>query len=260
MKKLIQKTIGLVMLVTVSNSVMAKWIYITRAKDTSFYIDMVTIKKNGDVVKVWMLSDYNQINNNALSMVGLKELNCKDNLVRTLYLTKYSENMGKGDVLEGSKGIDSKVVWQPIIPDSIGEALSDYACGKRKNTESALSDSSLNKWTLIYEDDKNKSYTDFSLLKTNYNNTNNYIVKAWMMNDLITPATDQGVRFLSYKSKLELNCKEAYYRYAEEAYFNGNMGYGDVLSESRNGPEWIPIIPDSIMDQYKNKICPEVKN
>ena len=165
--------------------------------------------------------------------------------------------MGAGQVYDSH----DKLNWVPITPGSIGEELSKYACNKKKPIEAllaVLSDSSVNKWSLIHEDENNKNYADFALLKLN-NNKNANIIKVWIMRDSINPKTLADISYLSVKSQLEINCSQDSYREAQTAFFSDNMGSGNVIYQYGNTVEWDPIIPESNIEVFKNKICAEMK-
>lgn len=54
----------------------------------------------------------------------LREYNCQERKSRFLYMIIYDSS---GNVL---KNVDHSSKWNYIVPDTYGETLSDYACGK----------------------------------------------------------------------------------------------------------------------------------
>ena len=89
------------------NSAVAEWVGIGRAKDGigKFYVDSSTIKRNGNKVTVWVLTDFKQP---QLTIAGLKsfrsykwklETDCRKSESKNLGFMVFSKSMGLGDVL-----------------------------------------------------------------------------------------------------------------------------------------------------------------
>lgn len=102
------------------------------------YYDPKTIRRDGDLVTLWQLTDYKWMQGNApfgafmmgphrfFSTKTHKEFDCAQNRVRLLASSEFSQHMGTGNqnavlVDQGSR--------QPVEPGSINQALWEVACG-----------------------------------------------------------------------------------------------------------------------------------
>jgi hypothetical protein len=117
----------------VSTNVFAEWTKIAPVNDNTVYIDIGSIKRKGNKVKVWYLYDFNTVrkfeNYNYLSQVQHDEFDCKDTTSRMLDYYLYSGNKRSGGVVYSETNI--KDVGISIMPDSILEGLFTIACGKK---------------------------------------------------------------------------------------------------------------------------------
>ncbi len=132
-----KKLLLILLLAVVSSSAMAaEWVEIgetdketTEAYATTFYADPNTIRKIGNRVKMWSLSDY-KIAMEELGITSSKsqdEYDCKEKKQRVLFISFYSGHMGKGEtvVIHNERGD-----WKPTSPGSANEAILKFACGK----------------------------------------------------------------------------------------------------------------------------------
>jgi len=102
------------------------------------YYDPKTIRRDGDLVTLWQLTDYKWMQGNApfgpfmmsphrfLSTKSRKEFDCARNRVRLLASSEFSQHMGTGTqnavlVTQGD--------GRPVEPSSINQALWKVACG-----------------------------------------------------------------------------------------------------------------------------------
>ena len=130
-----KKTILMLMLAAMSTGAMAEWVAIGSGEDyaSTEYVDSTTIRRSGDMVKMWSLSDYKSPQKNrglasSLSSKGQYEYDCKEERVRLLFATEHKKNMGAGDIV---KTFAETSPWVPAPPGSIAEALWKVACGKK---------------------------------------------------------------------------------------------------------------------------------
>ncbi len=102
------------------------------------YYDPKTLRRDGDLVTLWQLTDYKMMQGNApfgrfmmgphrfLSTKTHKEFDCVHHRVRLLASSEFSQHMGTGIhnavLVEQGNG-------QPVKPGSLNEALWDVACG-----------------------------------------------------------------------------------------------------------------------------------
>src|SRR6185437_13497668 len=102
------------------------------------YYDPKTVRRDGDLVTLWQLTDYKWMQGNApfgmfmmsphrfFSTKMHKEFDCAHNSVRLLASSEFSQHMGTGThnavLVEQGDG-------QPVKPGSINQALWEVACG-----------------------------------------------------------------------------------------------------------------------------------
>jgi hypothetical protein len=126
-----KKLLLLLMLAAVSNSAMAEWVAIGTGDGFILYANPETIRKSGNKVKMWSLTDYNSVrevgSEKFLSDKSQGEYDCKKEQAKNLYSSWHSENMGKGNVVSTT---NKPREWFPVAPDSIGEVSLKFACGK----------------------------------------------------------------------------------------------------------------------------------
>ena len=123
-----------VLLAVFSTGAMAGWTYLISSEDKAFdiYIDKTTIRKRGNVAKMWELRDYKAPREAAsgsyLSSRALKEYDCVEIRQRLLALTDFSGNMGSGQIIFNHQYDNNK--WADIAPDTVNMELWKAACKK----------------------------------------------------------------------------------------------------------------------------------
>jgi hypothetical protein len=125
--------------VFISNSVVAEWTFMFTSKnEIKFYVDYETIRKSGNMAKMWGLWDYRYVESSerlkwysdygiteVLSSKKLTEFDCRHDQFRTLYAVNYSESMGTGQIINIH---DTASDWMPTMPGSVSESLWKIAC------------------------------------------------------------------------------------------------------------------------------------
>ena len=129
MKRLL---LGLMVLMT-AGTASAEWTQSGGNDQFIHYVDRATIRRNGNLVKMWDLADFKTVQKSAagesyLSNKIQTEYDCKEEKSRSLAFTWFSGKMGSGKVVY-SDSFPGK--WSPISPGSVGEALWKIACGKK---------------------------------------------------------------------------------------------------------------------------------
>lgn len=131
-----QKVILIMLLVVMSNSVMAEWIEVVNSPEdgVSLYADPSTIRKSGNTAKMLELMDTKTglkgpENNLFYSLTLQREYNCKSKQVRVLHTIGFSGLMGKGDkIIEENTPMAG---WRPIEDDNVPvKKMWKLACGK----------------------------------------------------------------------------------------------------------------------------------
>lgn len=101
------------------------------ASKLTVYVDRETIRRQGNLVRMWQLYDYKTVQTVAgdslLSFERHNEYNCTEPRTRMLAYTWFSSNMGRGRVVYKTA---EEQPWERIIPGSIEQTLWRVACGK----------------------------------------------------------------------------------------------------------------------------------
>jgi hypothetical protein len=126
--------------------VYAEWVSVDgrfeeRPTPYAVYVDPDTIRRNGDLVKLWVLTDFKTIQTEPtpphLSVTSQREFQCNEERVRLLALTAFSGHMGTGNAVYSYS--DSQDQGIEIEQDSVAHRLWKFACGKDVAVKSARS-------------------------------------------------------------------------------------------------------------------------
>jgi hypothetical protein len=127
-----KKEIGAVLLLAaVSSSAAAEWAEIASNPTFTTYANRMTIRKAGDRVRMWDLTDFRAVKvsasgKNYVSSKIEAEYDCKEWQFRILFFSDHSGKMGTGEVVYRDA---DPCRWQPVFPSTISEALWNIACG-----------------------------------------------------------------------------------------------------------------------------------
>lgn len=113
----------MLLLAAASGNAMAEWVFVSGDKATKGYADPETIRKAGNIAKMWTL--YNFQNHSSKLH---EEFDCKEEQTRQLYAVYYKGQMGSGN-LWPPPAVDP-LDWRPVIPGTIGQDMWKLACGK----------------------------------------------------------------------------------------------------------------------------------
>lgn len=127
------KALLIALLLFVSSSAVAEWMAVGVREGNSLYIDASAIRKDGNMVKIWYLHDFTTAqpipgHRPYLSLKGLDEYDCKKMMVRGLYVSVHSENMGRGEIIFRNADAGK---WEPIPPESGGAIKWKLACERQ---------------------------------------------------------------------------------------------------------------------------------
>ena len=122
----------LLLLTVAGSSAAAGWVEVGGNEVVTTYADSGTIRKSGNLVKMWHLLDYEKARGIEgvrpyLSIRMLDEYDCAEERTRTLSIVLHGGNMGAGEVL-GS--VTEPGDWRPVLTDTLVETLRAFACGK----------------------------------------------------------------------------------------------------------------------------------
>lgn len=112
----------------------AKWIPLEGDGESRTYYDDQSIRRVGDLVKVYILKDIKipKIGLSHKSTKILYQIDCKADTVKPLAMSVYSDNMGVGNVIQTFNDLGPGAI--PIHPRSIGSLLSDIVCQTAKKS------------------------------------------------------------------------------------------------------------------------------
>ena len=128
-----RKVVLMVLLAAASSNAAAKWTYSGRSDRATSYTDLATIRKSGNMVKMWGLIDFKTGQDNGrekpyLSLKLQSEYDCKEERERLLYASFHSEKMGQGEIVSVNRNPSE---WSPIVPNSLVAGDWEIACGKK---------------------------------------------------------------------------------------------------------------------------------
>ena len=124
----------LVLVMLIASPAWAEWTLIGSNDEFTQYIDIATIRRNGNFVKIWSLPDNKRVitsPSSGISYLSEKsywEYDCKEGRSRVLAFTWFSGQMGNGTVVYSNS--ETSMKWFPVQPGSMGETLGKIACGK----------------------------------------------------------------------------------------------------------------------------------
>ncbi len=117
-----------------SGPVYAGWV-LTSGDDEAglaVYVDPSTLRRNGNLAKMWQLYDYKTVQTVAgdsfLSIKRFNEYDCTEERTRMLGYTWFSGNMGNGNVVYSTT---EQLPWEPVVPRTINRSLWKVACSKK---------------------------------------------------------------------------------------------------------------------------------
>jgi hypothetical protein len=105
----------------------AEWVKVSETDDGSSYIDPATIRRIGDVRRVWVLQDLKQSSIGVMSRRALEEFDCKEERRRILTLSSHSGAMASGDVIATD---NSPGEWDYLPPNTPGATILGIVCAK----------------------------------------------------------------------------------------------------------------------------------
>jgi hypothetical protein len=122
----------LALLILFASPAWADWTLVTTNDNgTKFYIDYSTIRKDGNLRKVWEVTDFknSETFNGAvyLSVRTRAEYDCKEERKRTLTATAHSGLLAQGNIVW--KG-ESPSNWDYLPPDTSGFEMLKWVCSK----------------------------------------------------------------------------------------------------------------------------------
>jgi hypothetical protein len=125
------KTVLMLMLAVVSSNAMAEWIEISSSEYTTEYIDPSTRRQNGNMVKLWNMTNYKKAvvykGRTILSSKVQREYNCDEKSSQIMKEIDYSDSLGRGDAEFGEQNAPLQSHFRGAVSDDLWE----FACGKK---------------------------------------------------------------------------------------------------------------------------------
>ena len=130
MKRLLP--ISLTLLILSSGPAYAEWVAVSKADTSTGYVDPDTIRRKGNLVKMWILSDFKTIQTTAAGISYLSqkmqwEYDCAEEQFRMIAGYGYSGQMGTGEIVTSHT---NPANWEPVMPGSVGQTRWVFVCKK----------------------------------------------------------------------------------------------------------------------------------
>ena len=122
------KKLFLICLMMLAGSAWAEWVMFSDSDSGTSYFDPATIRKEGNMRRVWELQDLRKRGKNGeMSRRLRKEYDCKQERSRFFGLSGHSESMALGTVLWT---VSESNNWTEIPPNTADEAMLQIVCVK----------------------------------------------------------------------------------------------------------------------------------
>lgn len=113
-------------LLLASSGAWAEWMGVSKTDKAVFYIDPATIRKDGNLRKVWEVTDYrSRAEKGHLSFRSRKEYDCKLERFRFLSGSEHTGQMATGETINS---YDASSPWFDIPPNSSSEHILKIVC------------------------------------------------------------------------------------------------------------------------------------
>jgi hypothetical protein len=120
------KKLFLFSLVMLAGSAWAEWVKYAEKDENTFYFDPATVRKDGNMRRVWELTNYKQRDKYGSISSRLRgEYDCKQERYRVLTISEHSEPMAGGSVTR--QQYDGGP-WADIPPGTISEVIFKVVC------------------------------------------------------------------------------------------------------------------------------------
>ena len=122
------KKLFLVCLLMLAGSAWAEWVVYTNNDEATFYFDPSTIRKDGNLRRVWELHDFRRRDKDGeMSLRTRQEYDCKQERQRFLGGSTHSEPMAGGKPLRTAGESND---WDGVAPGTVGERMLNLVCAK----------------------------------------------------------------------------------------------------------------------------------
>lgn len=125
-----RKSLLMPLLLLATGSAWAGWEGVgTNDDGATIYVDRATIRKDGNLRRMWMLTDFKQRDKNGvMSMRQMNEYDCKSERGKLLAQSEHDKPMTGGKVLVGSGVVHGG--WYEIPPGTVAEGMLKIVCAQ----------------------------------------------------------------------------------------------------------------------------------
>ena len=156
-----KKFIFFILLVFIKN-VYANWLLVEDQKSTQYFVDVESIKTNGNIRKIWTHQEYIEPQKGRKSSVLQVEVDCEKQLIHPLFLSSYKEYNLQGNSTDSD--LSKKYSWSKVSKNDDIEFYSYYTFG-------CFYKPIKSNWNLFSNNGYYEIFLDKESLKQNGNNT-----------------------------------------------------------------------------------------
>lgn len=109
-----------------ANEFTDRWTSFYKTDDQQKFVDLTTVKRNGDIVRMWELTNFENPDNGTASDIALHEYDCKGLRWRAIALRTFGQPSGQGPFLVSNDTPNAE--WRYVVPRSIAESSLLYFC------------------------------------------------------------------------------------------------------------------------------------
>ena len=122
------KKLFLLCLMMLASSAWAEWVLYGETNTATLYFDPATIRKDGNMRRVWQLHDLKTLNEEGvMSRRFRSEYDCKNESWRIISRSNHSERMATGETLYSNSSAGD---WSDIPPNTISATILNIICTK----------------------------------------------------------------------------------------------------------------------------------
>jgi len=128
----------------------AEWKYEITDDTSKGYIDYSRIKTEGPYKSIWILYDYkppllNYLGKQYKSVASKRMIDCQASKQLAVAIYYFSEQMGKGNVVDSVNYQINESNWKIAPPNSFNEKFIDVACATNNNSKPPVNNTQDNK-------------------------------------------------------------------------------------------------------------------
>ena len=114
----------------------AEWELADWTDEFFVYLDKSSIRKNRNIVKMWIMKEYPSVQTNPFARRYQSEksyhvFDCQAETLAIMTIIQYSGSMGSGSVVFSGNRTERELEWRPIVPQSGGQLQWQIACGRK---------------------------------------------------------------------------------------------------------------------------------